>query len=92
MTNQEIQNTALFYSREVYAAQSKYFDLVIGKTVKILSDFNGQPYGNSKKSLKDTTFIVSNAIIDDNGKRWLWDGNCNHTYIEMENVEFVEEA
>jgi hypothetical protein len=29
-------------------------DHYIGKDIKIISDYNGQPYGSSKKSLKGT--------------------------------------
>lgn len=38
--------------------------LVMGRSVRILSDYNGQPYGTSKPSLRGETRIVERVHID----------------------------
>lgn len=39
-------------------------DLVKGEQVRILSDWNGQLHGRSRKSMKGKTFEVAHATID----------------------------
>ena len=90
MENQTIKDTVGLISQGVQTYQRQYQNLVVGRIVKIISDFNGQPYGNSKKNLKDTTFKVIHATIDDGGRCWLHDGDYNHTYIGIDEVEFME--
>ncbi|KKK88912.1 hypothetical protein LCGC14_2738380 [marine sediment metagenome] len=62
--------------------------MMIGKQVKILSDFNGQPYGRSKKSLKGKTFFVISVEID-RFQIWLFlkDMRCG---IDSKEVEFID--
>jgi len=38
--------------------------LVIGRPVRILSDYNGQPYGRSKRSLRGETRTAERLVID----------------------------
>jgi hypothetical protein len=38
--------------------------LVVGRPVRILSDYNGQPYGRSKRSLKGETRTAERVVID----------------------------
>jgi hypothetical protein len=44
--------------------QLKADALVAGSPVRILSDYNGQPYGRSKRSLRGEKMIVERVSID----------------------------
>ena len=65
-------------------------DHVAGKKVTILSNFNGQPHGRSRKSLKGSVQTVKRASFD-GGSLWLWleDGGQCWCAIGFEEVEFL---
>ena len=63
--------------------------LAMGKTVRILSNFNGQPFGLSKPALTGQTFVVKEVSIGSQGVAF-WDGNEDHCFIEMEEIEFLK--
>ena len=41
--------------------------LVVGRPVRILSDYNGQPYGRSRRSLKGETKTAERVVVDSQG-------------------------
>jgi hypothetical protein len=41
--------------------------LVVGRPVRILSDYNGQPYGRSRRSLRGETKTAERVVIDSQG-------------------------
>jgi hypothetical protein len=63
-------------------------EAIIGKKVRITSNYNGQPYGRSRPSLRGKIFTVSGVEI---GARctflWLKDQRLS---IDLDDVEFVE--
>ena len=63
-------------------------DLVKGKTIKILSDYNGQPYGQSKRSLKGECFTVTGSTVESDGI-WLYIKEHN-VGLNIEEVEFID--
>ncbi len=66
---------------------------VAGKEVTILSNFNGQPHGRSRKSLKGSVQKVKRATYD-GGSLWLWledDGQC-WCAIGVDEVEFLSDC
>lgn len=79
----------LEYSAQIKLIQIEAENLVIGKEVTITSNYNGQAYGHSKPSLKGTKFIIKSIYINSGCEVWLWDGNFEHVYIELSQVEFV---
>lgn len=90
--NAGIKNMLLLQSIKIDAAIRKAREFAEGRTVKIISDYNGQPYGHSKPSMKGQTFKVKNVEITSGGGGgvYFWDGNCDHVYISMDEVEFIE--
>lgn len=57
--------------QRMLAAKQKAFEmelelntLVSGRPVKILSDWNGQPYGRSRRSMKGREMTVERAHVD----------------------------
>ncbi len=63
--------------------QLKYLD---GSKIKILSNYNGQPHGSSKKSLKGTIQTIRYAFVD-MGEIWIFiegDHQAGLAYDEWE--------
>lgn len=77
--------------QQVIDAQSKLRSLVLGKRAKYLTNFNGHPFGNSRKSLNGKEFIVRQAFIGDTGKAWIWDGDSRNAPVEAYQVEIFED-
>jgi len=69
---------AIEMGEQIQAAQDNLNALLSGLSVTILSNFNGQPFGRSRPSLKGKTYTVSHAFYDDfhgvcvfvRGERW----------------------
>ena len=88
MTAADTVRDAMDSMRHTMDAISKAF---VGRTVKVLSDHNGQPYGRSKKSWKGETAIVKHVLIDTT----VWEvlltlsGHEYECMIPADEVEFV---
>jgi len=89
MNDTEIKNMAYSITTKIKKANDQIRDLLIGKKAKIVSDFNGQPFGHSKNSLKGMTFTVKDVTVGSDCVH-LWDGNYDHCCIGLGEVEFVE--
>lgn len=69
--------------------EEKFNDGVKLRRVKIKSNFNGQPYGHSKKSLKGEMFTVKSGFFDGfNGPCLFLDGIS--LSIRVDDVEFLD--
>lgn len=62
-------------------------ELIQGREMKILSDYNGQPYGSSKPSLKGKIFRVESVSIEGDGCQLLPKGM--YVYLPIEEVEIL---
>jgi len=58
MTDKDIKRELKRLKLDADILKLKADTLVIGRPVRILSDYNGQPYGKSRKSLKGTVMTV----------------------------------
>jgi len=62
-----------------------------GVRVRIVSDYNGQPYGRSKPSLKGTICTVDSVSIDDNRAHiFLKEYLYGHPSVGLNDIEFIE--
>lgn len=87
--NEKLQHTL----RDIKYMISGANDQVAGKKVTILTNFNGQPHGRSKKSLKGSIQVVKRATFDQD-QIWLWledDGQC-WCAISVHDVEFLSDC
>jgi len=76
------------FQKDVDCARIKARDLLLNKEVRITSNFNGQPHGHSRPSLKGKVFSIKNVHLEG----WqcsVWDGNYDHCYIDIREVEFL---
>jgi len=74
---------------EIEKAEKNISDQFIGRTVRVLSRFNGQMFGRSKKPLTGQAFKVIDVSISCGRIHLLLDGK--RVYIEHHEVEFVDE-
>jgi len=63
--------------------------VVTGRMVKILSNYNGQPYGSSRPSMKGEVVAVTGVCPGSDLQLWLLGYNCS---ISLDEVEFIDEA
>jgi hypothetical protein len=67
MNDKQIKSELKRLKLDAEILQLKADALVIGRPVRILSDYNGQPYGRSKRSLKGETRTAERLHIDSHG-------------------------
>ena len=60
----------------------------IGKRIKIISDYNGQPYGISKKSLKGTVHRIANVYYTNDFLIFI---KGHRLGLRFDEVEFINE-
>jgi len=73
--------------------QKEIGDKFEGRSVRILSNYNAQPYGNSKPSLKGKVFKITSAHIDSRDCYFFLEGyeyGCSGVFIDE--VEFLKEG
>jgi hypothetical protein len=87
--NSEIQRECKVYAEKIKVIRDKVSEMLIGRQARIISNFNGQPYGTSKPSLKGKVITVKAISIDSYGCQ-VWDGNFDHVYLLIDEVEFLE--
>ncbi len=73
-------------------------DLVKDKNYKIVGNYNGQPYGKSRPSLKGKIFTVINGYdlsFHDWSMSWTMtpyrSPACNNCSCDLDDIEFLEE-
>lgn len=88
--NSEIQRECKNYSIRIKAIQDMVSAMLVGKRVRIISDFNGQMYGTSKKSMKGREFVVESAHISHDAC-YVFSWKVSNVCIPIEEVEFLED-
>jgi membrane protein implicated in regulation of membrane protease activity len=56
------------YIRDISKLKNIVRKKLKGRTIKIVSDYNGQPYGSSKKSIKGSIWRIKSVWF--NGDTW----------------------
>lgn len=75
-----------------HRAQAAVNSLLQFRTVEVISDFNDQPYGRSKKSLKGQHFMVQTVILELHDKEiHLLLKGCTCGVVLWQDVKLVEE-
>lgn len=85
------------YQRKAVIIANQMAELVAGKRVRIKTNYNGQPSGRSKKSLKGTIQTVTHLTVEPARHApqtflWLQDHGQCWCAIPIEDVEFVQDA
>jgi hypothetical protein len=88
MDDKEIKHQLRRIKLEAEIIRLKANALVIGRPVRIISDYNGQPYGRSRRSLQGETRTVERAHIDTHGATSLFLRD-ERLSIPVEEVEFL---
>jgi len=88
--NGEIQRECKNYSDKIKVIHGMVSAMVVSRKAKVLSNFNGQMCGTSKPSMKGKIITIKQVHIDSLGCS-LWDGNYDHCFIPIEEVEFINE-
>jgi hypothetical protein len=73
--------------RTIVAKEKKLNVLLRGRTAQILSDYNDQPYGTSKKSLRATIQVVERVIIEQTGISVKLEGH--RLFIDIQELRFI---
>lgn len=76
--------------KEQLAIRDKLCEHLIGRKYRVLSNFNGQLYGSSKKPLTGKVFEIKLIAVDSGGIS-VWDGDYNHCYIDLSEVELLDD-
>lgn len=72
-------------------ADDELWDMCVGRTVRIISDYNGQPFGKSKPNLKGREFKVKAAFFHAKSiTLWLEAGDYRTHAIGLKDVQFLE--
>jgi len=90
VTNNNIQKECKEASSRIADISKVISGRIVGRKAKIISNFNGQCVGHSKPSLKDKTITIKSILIDSR-ECYLWDGNYNHYFIPIGEVEFLDD-
>lgn len=66
---------------------------IVGRVVRVMSNYNGQPYGRSRKSLKGLEAKVHSAIVEF-GKVYIWlEGyDVDYCALDIHEVLFVDDV
>jgi len=64
--------------------------LLIGRRVRIISNYNGQPYGHSKKPLTGLEFVIEGVQVDTLSGINLRAPTGHRLYLGIEEVEFLD--
>lgn len=95
MQEKQIINDISEYARKMHIEAKAPMDCmnaaVRGRKIRILSDYNGQPYGNSKPSQKGAICSVMHTVFDyhHGWQLQLAEFAYGHPFILMSDVEFV---
>lgn len=90
-TNEPAQTMHAF-TKLVEAKAAEFNKLYVGRRVKIVSNYNGQPHGRSKKSLKGTTQVVRHIILSFSGSVYLGIEGYTYTLALNEVIWLNEEG
>ena len=71
MNDKDIKHVLRRIKLDAEILQLRADTLVVGRPVRILSDYNGQPYGRSRRSLRGETRTAERVHVDSRGI-WLF--------------------
>ena len=87
--NSLIQRECKNYSSRIQRIHNEIVAMVVGRQARIISNYNGQCYGHSKKSMKGKVITIKHVLIDSNNC-YVSDGTCGQPYLNINEVEFLE--
>jgi len=88
--NTEIQRECKTASFKITKIRNGLSEIMIGRKAKITSNYNGQSCGGrSKPSLKGKVITIKDVFIGSDSCQ-IWDGDINHCFIPVEEVEFID--
>jgi hypothetical protein len=87
LTNEQVQTMAGRDCGTVIAKEKKLNTLLRGRTARILSDYNGQPYGRSRKPMTGKDIEVAHVCLDRSGVTVLPKGE--RLYLHITDLRFV---
>ena len=67
MNDKDIKHVLRRIKLDAEILQLRADTLVVGRPVRILSDYNGQPYGRSRRSLRGETRTAERVYISSHG-------------------------
>jgi len=67
MNDKDIKHELRRIKLDAEILQLRADTLVVGRPVRILSDYNGQPYGRSRRSLRGETRTAEHVHVDSRG-------------------------
>jgi hypothetical protein len=74
------------------ALSTEALDIAAGKSARVISKFNGQPFGLSRKPLTAKVLTITCVYVDANcGRVTFWSENAPDAGFGMEDVEFLED-
>jgi hypothetical protein len=88
--NAEIQRECKAYSDKIRSIHDRVSKMLVGRKARIISNFNGQPYGTSHKSLKGKIMTIKMVSVDETDCQ-VYDGQVSNCYLRMDEVEFLED-
>lgn len=87
-TNQEIMNKLKSIQAKIESLEQEANELVAGRKARIISDYNGQPYGHSKFSMKGKIIKINNIVFD--GYFTCFSGEGLRVGISFSDIEFID--
>jgi len=87
--NTEIQRECKTASFKINRIHNDLSKLMVGRKAKIISDFNGQMYGKSKKSMKGREFVVESVHVSATDC-CVFSWKVSNLFIPVEEVDFIE--
>lgn len=88
--NTEIQRECKIVSEKIQQMHDRVSEMAVGRKARIISDFNRQPYGTSKKSLKGKIVTVKMTAVDEHDC-YIWIGpSISNVFIPIDEVEFLD--
>lgn len=88
--NAEIQRECKIVSEKIQQMHNRVSEMLVGRKARIISDFNGQLHGTSKKSMQGSVITIKYISIDSNGCQ-VWNGDFGRNcFISVNEVEFLD--
>lgn len=91
MTGKQLMEAAELTDRRIRETRRMFHELIVGRKVRILSEYNGQPYGRSQPSQKGRVCMVKGTSHGPQG--WtlqLEEFAYGHPFIPISEVEILD--
>lgn len=87
-----IKEVIYLKTEQIKEMEDSMHDFLIGRAVEIISDYNGQPCGTSKPSLKGKTGEIVGVNINGTAcSVWIEGYYFGHPALHIDEIEFLEE-